>query len=107
MVKDNVMKYKVTAIKPVEILVKMRRGEAHAPSDRQITRSPESFKWIYLNAGDVRDGLDLVLGVMASYVQDEPAQFRMGKQTVLLQLNDKLPKVYYELFELENSTMPD
>ena len=101
------MRYKVTAIKPVEILAKMRREEAHVPLGRQTTRPAERFEWIYLSAGVVRDGLDFVIGVMASYVPNEPTEFRAGKQTVLLPLNEKLPKVYFGLFELENSTIPD
>jgi hypothetical protein len=101
------MRYKVTAIRPVEILARVRLEEAHAHSSGQTTRPAESFKWIYLSAGEVRDGLDLVIGVMASYVPNEPTQFRMEKQTVLLPLKDKLPKIYFGLFELENSTIPD
>jgi len=101
------MRYKVTAIKPVEILARVRLEEAHAHSSGQTARPAESFKWIYLSAGEVRDGLDLVIGVMASYVPNVPAQFRMGKETVLLPLNEKLPKVYFGLFELESSTIPD
>jgi hypothetical protein len=83
------MKYQVTAIKPVEILAKVRREDAHAHSGGHVTRPAESYEWIYLNAGEVRDGL------------------RAGKETVLLPLNDKLPKVYFDLFELENSTISD
>ena len=101
------MRYKVTAIKPVEILVKMRREDAHAHLGSQISHAAQSFEWIFLSAGEERDGLDLVLGVMASYVPNEPAQLRMDKQTVLLSLNDKLPKIYHGLFELENSGIPD
>jgi predicted nucleotidyltransferase len=101
------MRYKVTAIRPVEILARVRREEAHAPLSGQTTRPAESYKWIYLSAGEVRDGLDLVIAVMASYVPNEPTQFRLGKQTVLLPLNEKLPKVYFGLFELENSTISD
>jgi hypothetical protein len=101
------MRYKVTATRPVEILARVRCEEAHVPSSGQTTRPAESYKWVYLSAGEVRDGLDLVIGVMASYVPNEPTQFRLGKQTVLLPLNEKLPKVYFGLFELENSTIPD
>ena len=101
------MRYKITAIKPVEILARVRLEEAHAHLSGPTTRPAESFKWIYLSAGEMRDGLDLVIGIMASYVPNVPTQFRMGKETVLLPLNDKLPKVYFGLFELENSAVPD
>lgn len=101
------MRYKVTAIKPVEILAKVRREDAHGHLGRQTTRPAESYEWIYLSAGEVRDGLGWVIGVMASYVPNEPAEFRAGKEAVLLPLNDKLPKVYFGLFGLENSAIPD
>ena len=101
------MRYKVTAIRPVEILAKVRREEGPAHLGRQTTRPAESYEWIFLSAGEVRDGLDFVIGVMASYVPNKPVEFRAGKETVLLPLNDKLPKDYFGLFELENSTIPD
>jgi len=101
------MRYKVTAIKPVEILAKVRPEEGQTHLGRPIARPAGGFEWIYLSAGEVRDGLDLVIGVMASYVPGKPVELRMGKQTVLLPLRDNLPKVYFELFELENSTIPD
>ena len=101
------MRYKVTAIKPVEILAKVRREDSHVHLGSQTTRPAESFEWIFLSAGEVRDGFSFVIGVMASYVPNEPTEFRMGKQTVLVPLNDKLPKVYFGLFGLENSTIPD
>jgi len=100
------MRYKVTAIKPVEILAKVRE-EAHVPLGAQTTRPVENYKWIFLSAGEVRDGLGWVIGVMASYVPNAPTEVRAGKQTVLLPLNDKLPKAYFGLFELENSAIPD
>jgi hypothetical protein len=46
------MRYKVIAIKFVEILAKVRREEAHVPLGRQTTRSAESYEWIYLSAGE-------------------------------------------------------
>ncbi len=101
------MRYKVTALKPVEILVKTRHEEAHRPSGGHGARVVPGFEWIYLNPGDVRDGLDWVLGVMASYAPGEPAQPRLGKDAVLLPLSAKLPQIYYGLFELENSVIPD
>jgi hypothetical protein len=101
------MKYKVTAIKPVEILAKVHREDAHPPLGHQTTRLVESYQWFFLNAGEVRDGLDWVIGIMASYVPGAAAEFRAGKQAVLLPLKDKLPKVYFGLFELENSAIPD
>jgi len=101
------MRYKVTAIKTVEILAKVRREVAHAHLAGQTLRPADDFKWIFLSAGEVRDGLDFVIVIMASYIPNEPADFRAGKQTVLLPLNDKLPKVYFGLFELENSAIPD
>lgn len=94
-------------MKPVEILAKVRHEAGHAHLSRPLTPPGGSFEWIYLSAGEVRDGLDLVIGVMASYAPNKPAELRMGKQTVLLPLRDTLPKVYFDLFELENSTMPD
>ena len=94
-------------MKPVEILAKVRREDAHAHSSGHVTRPAESYEWIYLNAGEVRDGLGFVIGIMASYVPNAPREFRAGKETVLLPLNDKLPKVYFGLFELENSTISD
>lgn len=100
------MRCKVTAIKPVEILAKVRE-EAHLPLGGQTIRPAESYKWIFLNAGDVRDGLGWVIGVAASYAPNAPAEMRAGRQTVLLPLNEKLPKVYFGLFELANSTIPD
>ncbi len=100
------MRCKVTAIKPVEILAKVRE-EAHLPLGSQTIRPAESYKWIFLNAGDVRDGLGWVIGVAASYAPNAPAEMRAGRQTVLLPLNEKLPKVYFGLFELANSTIPD
>jgi hypothetical protein len=60
-----------------------------------------------LSAGEVRDGFTFVIGVLASHVPNTQTECRCGKQTVLLPLNDKLPKVYFELLELENSTIPD
>jgi hypothetical protein len=93
------MRYKVTAIKPVEILAKVRREEATRPAER--------YEWIYLSAGEVRDGLGWVIGVMASYAPNKPAEVRAGKEAVLLPPDEKLPKVYFELFELANSTIPD
>ena len=101
------MRYKVTAIKPVEILAKVRREEARVPLGGQATRPAESYEWIYLNAGEVRDGLGWVIGVMASYAPNKPAEVRAGKEAVLLPPDEKLPKVYFELFELANSTIPD
>jgi hypothetical protein len=100
------MRYKVTAIKPVEILAKVRLEAAHAPPGSPARRLAESYKWIYLNAGEVRDGLGWVIGVLASYVPDKPSEIRADRQAVLLPLNDKLPKVYFGLFELDNSTIP-
>jgi hypothetical protein len=104
---NKIMRYKVTAMKPVEILAKVRREEGHVHMGGPIPRPAGGFEWIYLSAGEVRDGLDLVIGVMASYVPNKPTELRMGKQTVLLPLRDNLPKVYFELFELENSAIPD
>ena len=101
------MRYKVTAIKPVEILVKTRHEEAHRTPGGHGARVAPGFEWIYMNAGEVRDGLDWVLGVMASYAPGQPVQPRLGKDTVLLPLNVKPPQVFYGLFELENSTIPD
>lgn len=101
------MRYTVTALKPVEILVKTHHAEIHPHPRGQPARVAESFEWIFLNAGDERDGLDLVLGISASYVPNQPAQLRLDKQTVLLPLKDSLPKIYHGLFELKNSTMPD
>ena len=101
------MRYKVTAMRPVEILARVRREEGREPLSGQTARPAESFKWIYLSAGEVRDGLDLVIGIMASYVSNQPTQSRLGKETVLLPLNEELPKTYFGLFELENSTIPD
>jgi hypothetical protein len=101
------MRYKVTAIKPVEILVKTRREEARGPLGGASARPAESFEWIFLSAGEARDGLDSVLGVLASYVPNTPAQLRLGKQTVLLPFKDTLPKVYHGLFELGHSAIPD
>ncbi len=100
------MRYKVTAIKPVEVLAKVHLEPGQLHLGRPVTHAGESFDWIYLRAGEARDGLVQVLGVMAIYAPNEPAQNRMGKDTVLLPLNEKLPKVYYGLFELENSTIP-
>jgi len=100
------MRYKVTAIKPVEILAKVRE-EAHAPLGSQTIRPAESYKWIFLNAGEVRDGFGWVIGVAANCAPNAPAEMRAGRQTVLLPLNEKLPKVYFGLFELANSTIPD
>ena len=100
------MKYQVTAIKPVEILAKVRE-EAHAPLGSQTIRPAESYKWIFLNAGEVRDGFGWVIGVAANCAPNAPAEMRAGRQTVLLPLNEKLPKVYFGLFELANSTIPD
>jgi len=104
---QQIMRYKVTAMKPVEILAKVRQEEGQTHSGRPITRPAGGFEWIYLSAGEVRDGLELVIGVMASYVPNKPTELRMGKQTVLLPLRDTLPKIYFELFELENSAIPD
>lgn len=101
------MRYKVTALKPVEILVKTHRAEPRPHPGAQPTRAAGSFEWIFLNAGQERDDLDLVLGVLGSYVPNEPAQLRLDKQTVLLPLKDQLPKVYHGLFELSNSAIPD
>lgn len=101
------MRYKVIAIKPVELLVKMRREDAHPHPGYPAAPAAGSFEWIFLNGGEVRDGFDLVLGVSASCVPNQPSQLRLDRQTVLLPLNDKLPKVYHGLFELENSTIPD
>ena len=101
------MRYKVTAIKPVEILVKTRHDETQRSRAGHGARAVPGFEWIYMNAGEVRDGLDWVLGVMASYAPGEPAQPRLGRDAVLLPLNAKLPQVYYGLFELEHSTVPD
>jgi hypothetical protein len=101
------MRYKVTAMKPVEILARVRREEGPTHLGRPATGPAGSFEWIYLSAGEARDGLDLVIGVMASYVPNEPAEFRLGKQAVLLPLHDNLPKDYFGLFELENSAIPD
>lgn len=100
------MRYKVTAIKPVEMLAKVHLEPGQLHLGRPVTHSGESFDWIYLRAGEVRDGLVQVMGVRASYVPDEPAQNRMGKDTVLLSPDEKLPKVYYGLFNLENSAIP-
>jgi hypothetical protein len=104
---NKIMRYRVTATKPVEILAKVRHEEGQTHSGRPITRPAGGFEWIYLSAGEVRDGLELIIGVMASYVPNKPTELRMGKQTVLLPLRDTLPKVYFELFELENSAIPD
>ena len=101
------MRYQVTAIKPIEILVKTRHEEAHRAPGGHGARGAAGFEWVYMNAGEVRDGLDWVLGVMASYAPSQPAQPRLGKDTVLLPLNAKLPQVFFGLFELANSTMPD
>jgi hypothetical protein len=101
------MRYKVTAIKPVELLVKMRREDAHPHPGKPVAPAGGNFEWIFLNAGEVRDGVDLVLGVLASYIPNQPSQLRLDRQTVLLPLNDKLPKVYHELFEVEASAIPD
>jgi hypothetical protein len=103
----NHMRYKVTALKPVEILVKTRRADTHAHPGGHPTRALESYEWIFLNAGQERDGLDLVLGILGSYVPNEPAQVRLDRQTVLLSLKDQLPKTYHGLFELSNSSIPD
>jgi len=101
------MRYKVNAIRPVEILVKTRHEETHRVPGGSGARTTPGFEWIFLNAGEARDGLDWVLGVMASYAPGQPAQPRLGKDTVLLPLNAKLPQVFYGLFELDNSTIPD
>jgi hypothetical protein len=100
------MRYKVTALKPVEILAKVRE-EARVPLGSQTIRPAESFKWIFLNVGEVRDGLGWVIGVAANYAPNAPTEMRAGRETVLLPLNEKLPKVYFGLFELETSTIPD
>ncbi len=101
------MRYKVTALKPVEILVKTRRADPHPHPGAHPTRTIESYEWIFLNAGQERDGLELVLGILGSYVPNEPAQVRLERQTVLLPLKDQLPKIYHGLFELSNSSVPD
>ena len=101
------MRYKVTAIKPVEILAKVRLEGAHAPPGGSATRPAESFKWIYLSAGEERDGLDWVIGVSAGYVPGQPTEIRADRQTVLLSPKEKLPKVYFGLFELDSSPLAD
>ena len=46
------MRYKVTAIKPVEVLAKVHLEPGQFHSGRPVTHAGESFDWIYLRAGE-------------------------------------------------------
>jgi len=99
------MTYKVTALKTVTIRAYVR-GKTAVRIGGQIAMKPsERDEWIQLKAGEVRDGLGLVIGVHPSSLPDHVPTHIHGIATVLSEgwSPDDLPKEFNGLYRLEVS----
>ena len=106
------MEYKVTAIHKVTIRAYVRFKEPVRMGEHILMKAPsERQEWISLRAGEVRDGLGLVLGVSPSSLPDKTPTHVMGVAMILLEGDSTtdLPKgIFLGLFRLEcHENFPD
>jgi hypothetical protein len=84
--------YRITALKPVTILANTAKNEP---------------AWIRLKAGEMRDKLDLVVGIHPDFVPNGKRVYLTGAGADIVPLeawNDReLPKNFFEYFKLEIS----
>jgi len=99
------MKYKITALKDVTIRAYVR-GHTPVHLGNQVAMKPtEHEEWISLRAGEVREGLGLVLGVHPKSLPSEPPIHVEGIPMIIGSgwSNEELPKEFYGLYRLEMS----
>jgi hypothetical protein len=101
------MKFKITAIKPLEILVMLSREVPHTRGTR-----PESFEeWVQLKPNESQDGVTMVIGVDPKYipagVSPEGLQSRQGRQVALIGIHGKVKREIWGLFVLEPSSVQE
>ena len=98
-----VMEYKVTALHDVTIRAFVRHKTPERLGSVIVMRPSEREEWISLRAGDVRDGLGMVIGAHPSSVPGETPVHIHGVAMVFIESwSDKeLPKEFWGLFRLE------
>jgi hypothetical protein len=97
------MEYKVTALQDVTLRAYVRSKKPKDIGGHVVLAPTESQQWVSLRAGEVRDGLGLVVGVHPKCCPDERAVSLQGVSIVTGQgwSNSELPKEFYGLFRLE------
>ena len=98
------MEYKVTALRDVTIRAYVRGQTPQRLGDSVFMRPSEREEWISLRAGEVREGLGLVLGVAPRSAPDQTPVHIHGIAMVLPDegwSSDDLPKEFFGLFRLE------
>jgi hypothetical protein len=101
------MKFKITAIKPVRVLVKLSREVPCARGTR-----PESYEeWVSLKSGQVQDEITMILGIDPKYIPQgvscETTQTPRGEQIASIGIHGKEKKIFFGLFQFEPSTVQD
>lgn len=99
------MKYKVTALKDVIIRAYVRGSTPVRIGEHIAMKPSEREEWVSLRAGQVRDGLGLVLGVHPGSLPNEEPIHVEGIPMILGDgwSNEDLPKEFHGLFRLEVS----
>ena len=97
------MKYKVTAIKDVTIRAYIRGSTPVRIGEHIAMKPSEHEEWVSLRAGEVCDGLGLVLGVHPRSLPHETPIHVKGVAMIIGSgwSNDDLPKDFYGLYRLE------
>jgi len=99
------MEYKVTALKDVTIRAYVRSQTPVNRGGHILMKPEERQDWVSLRAGEVRDGLGLVIGVHPNCVPNQPPMHVRGVAMILTEgwSNDQLPKEFFGLYRLEVS----
>ena len=97
------MEYKITALRDVTIRAFVRYQIPQQIGGQLVMRPSERQEWISLRAGEVKDGLGMVMGVHPQSVPTETPVHIAGVPMIQLEgwSNDELPKEFLGLFRLE------
>jgi hypothetical protein len=99
------MEYKVTALRDITIRAYVRSQTPVDYGGHIFMKPDERQEWVSLRAGEVRDGLGLVIGIHPSCIPDETPTHVTGVAMILTEgwSNDQLPKEFFGLYRLEVS----
>jgi hypothetical protein len=97
------MTFKVTAIRNVTIRAYVRFQEPVDLGGHIAMKPSERREWITLRAGEIRDGLGMVLGVSPEYLPNHQALRNPGEPPVVFLEPQNLPAEHFGLFRLECS----
>jgi len=97
------MKYKVTALRDVTVRAFVPTQTPVRIGTQTVMKPSEQEEWISLRAGEVRDGVGLVLGVHPASLPNEIATHVQGVPMILTAgwSNADLPKEFFGLYRLE------